>query len=135
MHFISWDGWLYIGPGRIRFQREVKVFRTYASCRIFVYTLVALVEIKTALCRTSILSMNWLSLSVDVSLTYNFCVLASWLKNAVYKRWYPLCRSNATLGNLSFSMAAPKIGTHFRHIFKKPQLLTFQVSVKTIILN
>lgn len=121
--------------GRIRFQREVKVFRTYASCRIFVYTLVALVEIKTALCRTSILSMNWLSLSVDASLTYNFCVLASWLKNAVYKRWYPLCRSNATLGNLSFSMAAPLLELAFDIYLKSPSCWHFKCLCKTIILN
>ena len=24
-HFISWDGWLYMGPGRVRFQGEVEV--------------------------------------------------------------------------------------------------------------
>ena len=32
-HFISWDGWLYMGPGRIRFQGEVEVsFDSRISC-------------------------------------------------------------------------------------------------------
>ena len=32
-HFISWDGWLYMGPGRVRFQGEVEVsFDSRISC-------------------------------------------------------------------------------------------------------
>ena len=32
-HFISWDGWLYMGPGRVRFQGEVEVsFNSRISC-------------------------------------------------------------------------------------------------------
>ena len=135
MHFISWDGWLYIGPGRIRFQREVKVFRTYASCRIFVYTLVALVEIKTALCRTSILSMNWLSLSVDVSLTYNFCVLASC--------WRMQCAKGDThcaglMLHLAISLLAwlpQKLELAFDIYLKSPSCWHFKCLCKTIILN
>ena len=31
--FISWDGWLYMGPGRVRFQGEVEVsFDSRISC-------------------------------------------------------------------------------------------------------
>ena len=33
LHFISWDGWLYMGPGRVRFQGEVEVsFDSHISC-------------------------------------------------------------------------------------------------------
>ena len=40
LHFISWDGWLYMGPGRVRFQGEVEVsFNPHISCtwRVIVF--------------------------------------------------------------------------------------------------
>ena len=37
-HFISWDGWLYKGPGRVRFQWEVEVlFDSRISCTWHVF--------------------------------------------------------------------------------------------------